>query len=286
MQLRKSERKRAKIKMALQGSAGSGKTMSSILISKGLTNNLEKVAIIDSEHGSSDLYSDLGNYNVLNLETPFTPEKYIKAIDICLNAGMECIVIDSLSHTWDELLDYHSKLPGNSFSNWSKITPRLNALINKILQSDVHFIVTMRTKQDYVLNQKDGKYIPEKVGLKSIMRDGVDFEFTIVLDIDSKNYAVSSKDRTNLFSGKSEFKITEETGRKILNWCNEPVSNKPISDRIQKCLSVSQLMELYKQNPQFQHSHKEQFMSKKQQLESLVKPQNFSSNGVSNHNAH
>ncbi|QCD61114.1 AAA family ATPase [Tenacibaculum maritimum] len=287
MQLRKSERKRAKIKMALQGSAGSGKTMSSILLSKGLTNNnLEKVAIIDSEHGSSDLYSNLGNYNVLNLKAPFTPEKYIKAIDICLDAGMECIVIDSLSHTWDELLDYHSKLPGNSFSNWSKITPRLNALINKILQSDVHFIVTMRTKQDYVLNQKDGKYIPEKVGLKSIMRDGVDFEFTIVLDIDSKNYAVSSKDRTNLFSGKSEFKITEKTGRHILDWCNEPINNKPVSDKIQECLSVSQLMKLYKESPQFQHSHKEQFMSKKQQLENLVKPQNFSSNGTSNHLAH
>ena len=280
MQLRKSARKRAKIKMALQGSAGSGKTMSSILISKGLTNNLEKVAIIDSEHGSSDLYSNLGNYNVLNLEAPFTPEKYSKAIDICLDAGMECIVIDSLSHTWDELLDYHSKLPGNSFSNWSKITPRLNALINKILQSDAHFIVTMRTKQDYVLNQKDGKYIPEKVGLKSIMRDGVDFEFTIVLDIDSKNYAVSSKDRTNLFSGKSEFKITEETGEKILNWCNEPANNKPISDRIQECLSVNKLMELYKQNPQFQQSHQEEFRTKKQQLESLINPQNFSSNGV------
>jgi hypothetical protein len=279
MNLRKSERKRAKIKMALQGSAGSGKTMSSILISKGLTNNLEKVAIIDSEHGSSDLYSHLGNYNVLNLEAPFTPEKYEKAIDICLEAGMECIVIDSLSHTWDELLDYHSKLPGNSFSNWSKITPRLNALINKILQSDVHFIVTMRTKQDYVLNQKDGKYVPEKVGLKAIMRDGVDFEFTIVLDIDSKNYAVSSKDRTNLFSGKSEFKITENTGRLILDWCNEPVNTKPITDRIQECLSISQLMDLYKQNPQFQYSHKDEFKSKKEQLEQLVNIENFSQNG-------
>ena len=136
MELRKSERKQAKIKMALQGPAGSGKSLSSLYISKGLTNNdLSKVAVIDSEAGSSDLYaSSVGGYNVIILEPPYTPEKYIEAIDICIEAGMQCIIVDSLSHTWEELLDFHSKLPGNSFTNWSKITPRLNALINKILQ--------------------------------------------------------------------------------------------------------------------------------------------------------
>ena len=116
MELSKSERKQAKIKMALQGSAGAGKTMSALLLAKGLTNdNLSKVAVIDTENGSSDLYAHLGNYNVLNMQPPYTPEKYIQAIDICLEAEMECIIIDSISHCWDELLDFHSKLPGNSF---------------------------------------------------------------------------------------------------------------------------------------------------------------------------
>ena len=221
MQLRQSERRQAKIKMALQGSAGSGKTFSSLLLAKGLTGgNLSKVAIIDTENGSADLYAHLGNYKVLSLEPPITPENYIKAIEVCESAGMEGIILDSLSHSWDELLDFHSKLAGNSFTNWAKITPRLNALINKVLQCNSHVIATMRTKQDYVLNDKDGKKVPEKVGLKSVMRDGVDYEFTLVFDVDIKHFAVSSKDRTGLFMGKPDFIISEDTGKQILEWCS------------------------------------------------------------------
>ena len=169
MQLKKSERSKAKIKMALQGPSGSGKSMSAILLAQGITNeNLSKVALIDTENGSGNLYAHLGGYNVLNLEAPHSPERYIEAIEVCEKAGMEVIIIDSISQSWEELLNYHSSLAGNSFTNWAKVTPRQNAFIDKILQADAHIIATMRTKQDYVLNQKDGKFIPEKVGLKAI----------------------------------------------------------------------------------------------------------------------
>ena len=221
MQLRQSERRQAKIKMALQGSAGSGKTYSSLLLAQGLTNgDFSKVAIIDTENGSADLYAHLGNYNVLSLQPPFTPQKYVEAIELCEKAGMEVIILDSISHCWDYLLDYHSSLAGNSFTNWAKIKPLEKLFIDKILQSNAHVIATMRTKQDYVLNQKDGKYIPEKVGLKSVQRDGLDYEFTLVFDLDIKHFAVSSKDRTGLFMGKPEFTISENTGKEILEWCN------------------------------------------------------------------
>ena len=182
MQLRQSERKQAKIKLAIQGCAGSGKTYSSLLLAYGITNQWRNIAIIDSENGSADLYAHLGQYNVLNLNNNYSPENYIEALEICEKAGMEVIIIDSLSQSWDFLLEYHSGLSGNSFTNWGKITPRQNALIQKILQSKAHVICTMRTKQDYVLNQKDGKFIPEKVGLKAVQRDGLDYEFTIVFD--------------------------------------------------------------------------------------------------------
>ena len=201
--LRVSLKKQAKIKMALQGCAGSGKTYSALLLAYGLTKDWSRIAVIDSENGSADLYANLGGYNVLPI-TDYSPETYIEAINVCENAGMEVIIIDSISHCWDFLLEYHAGLMGNSFVNWAKVTPRQNAFIQRILQSKCHVICTMRTKQDYVLNEKNGKMVPEKVGLKAVMRDGVDYEFTIVLDIDLKHHAVASKDRTGLFMGRPE----------------------------------------------------------------------------------
>ena len=221
MELRQSSKKQAKIKLALAGASGCGKTYSSLLLAYGMTNSWSKISIIDSEYGSADLYSHLGNYNVLNLKSPYTPENYIKAIEVCEQAGMEVIIIDSISHCWEYLLEIHSQMVGNSFTNWGKITPRLNAFTQKILTSNCHILSTLRTKQDYVLNEKNGKLIPEKVGLKTVMRDGIDYEFTVVLDIDMKHQAKASKDRTTLFMDKPEFIITPETGKAILNWCNE-----------------------------------------------------------------
>ena len=221
LNLRKSSKKQAKIKLALAGCAGSGKTYSSLLLAYGMTNNWNKIAIIDTENGSADLYSNLGNYNVLVLKSPYTPEDYIRAIEICEQAGMEVIIIDSISPLWEYLLEIHSQMQGNSFTNWGKITPRQNAFIQKILTSNCHIISTMRTKQDYVLNEKNGKLVPEKVGLKAVQRDNVDYEFTLVLDIDMKHFAKASKDRTGLFMDKPEFVISPDTGKAILNWCNE-----------------------------------------------------------------
>lgn len=292
MQLRQSERKKAKIKLALQGSAGSGKTYSSLLLAQGLTNgDFSKVAIIDTENGSADLYAHLGQYNVLTLAPPFTPENYIKAIEVCEKAGMEVIILDSISQSWEELLDYHSSLAGNSFTNWAKVTPRQNAFIDKILQCDSHVIATMRTKQDYVLNQKDGKFIPEKVGLKAVQRNDLDYEFTVVFDVDIKHFAVSSKDRTGLFMDKPEFKISMHTGKKILDWCNSgsvtdnPIvlSEKQVYEEIQKCNTTTELFALYAKYPQYQEKLKPDFEVKKALLIQLTNPQNFSTNGHKNH---
>lgn len=289
MLLRQSERKRAKIKMALQGASGTGKSIGSLLIAQGLTSgDLSKVAVIDSENGSADLYAHLGNYNVLTLTPPFTPENYIKAIEVCEQAGMEVIIMDSISHVWDELLDFHSKLAGNSFTNWSRVTPRQKAFVDKVLQANAHVIATMRTKQDYVLNQKDGKFIPEKVGLKAIQRDGLDYEFTLVFDVDIKHFAVSTKDRTGLFMGKPEFQINELTGKQILEWCNSGTpgiqsssNEQQIIQQIQYCNNIAELLALYKQYPEYQENLKPHYEEKKSLLIQLSNPKNYSANGYS-----
>ena len=288
MQLRQSERKRAKIKMALQGSAGSGKTMSALLLTSGLTNgDLSKVAVIDSENGSADLYAHLGQYNVLTLAPPFTPENYIKAIEVCEKAAMEVIIIDSISQSWEELLDYHSSLAGNSFTNWAKVTPRQNAFIDKILQADAHIIATMRTKQDYVLNQKDGKFIPEKVGLKAVQRNDLDYEFTLVFDVDIKHYAVSSKDRTGLFMGKPEFIITTNTGKKILEWCNSGTNLQDAREKIKGAKTLDELKVLYGQYSNWRELLEYDFKLQKDTINSkelLLNPKAFSTNGSTTHN--
>jgi len=283
MNLRQSTRSNAKMKMALQAPSGAGKTFSALLLAKGLTNdNFSKVAIIDTENGSADLYAHLGSYNVLSMSPPFTPEKYIEAIDICLKGGMEVIICDSISHCWDYLLEYHSSMPGNSFTNWGKITPMQNNFINKILQSDAHFIATIRTKQDYVLNNKNGKMVPEKVGLKAIQRDGVDYEFTLVFDININHLAVCSKDRTGMFADRPEFTISAGTGRKIKDWCNSGTDLEEVKNQIKSCGTLEQLRILYTTHIAHKDSLIKEFQSqqevlKNQQISNINK---FSQNGA------
>lgn len=243
MNIRKAERKQAKIKMAIQGPAGSGKTFSSLLLGRGLLSSLDKVCVIDTENGSSDLYAHLGCYSTIPISSPYTPEKYIEAITLAESEGMEVIIIDSLSHSWEYLIDFHAGLMGNSFTNWAKVTPRHNALMARILSSKSHIIATLRVKQDYVLTDKNGKLVPEKVGLKAIQRDGVDYEFTLVFDLNIRHLATCSKDRTGLFMDCPEFKIDVSTGESIRKWCSED-----LVQRIKDAKSLKELMELYKIN--------------------------------------
>jgi len=268
MKLQTAARRRAKIKMALQGPSGSGKTFSSLLIANGLCQDWSKIAVIDTENHSAELYSHLGQYNVISLDAPFTPERYISAIEVCEKAGMEVIIIDSVTHEWENLIDFHSSLQGNSFTNWGKITPRHNAFVQKLLQSQAHIICTIRTKQDYVLTDKNGKLVPEKVGLKSVQRDGLEYEFTLVFDLDIKNNATASKDRTGLFFGKPEHKLSSETGSIIKNWCenNDSTPAVDIIAQINACKSLPELIELYQQNPKYQQSHRTDSEQRKRKL--------------------
>ncbi len=292
MLLERAERKRAKIKMALQGPSGSGKTMSALLLSFGLCGDWSKVAVIDTENHSAELYSHLGTYNVVNIAAPYTPEKYQQAIKLCEQSGIEVIIIDSISHEWDGsggILDIHTNMTGNSFTNWGKLTPRHNAFIQSMLQSSCHIIGTIRSKQDYVLQEKNGKMVPEKVGLKGVTRDGMDYEFTVVLDIDIKHNAIPNKDRTGLFVNQPEFKISVDTGKQILQWCNSgtPPTNiqNGIEQRINKCTSIDELIELFKeQSKEVQEQHQSAFTRRRNEIANpitiITKPQ---LNGSTNH---
>jgi hypothetical protein len=161
MQLQTAQRKRAKIKLGLQGPSGSGKTYSSLLIAYGLCNDWSKIAVIDTENHSADLYAHLGSYNTISLSAPFTPERYIQAIEVCEKAGMEVIIIDSITHEWENLLDHHASLQGNSFTNWGKITPRHNDFVQRILQSPCHIIDRLSTFDEFLEDERVHQLLAE-----------------------------------------------------------------------------------------------------------------------------
>jgi hypothetical protein len=255
--------------MGLQGPSGSGKTMGALLIAFGLTGDWSKVAVIDTENNSADLYAHLGNYYVLNLNAPFSPERYIEAIGICEASDIEVIIVDSISHEWEGsggILETHSNMTGNSFTNWGKLTPRHNQFINVLLSSKCHIISTIRSKQDYVLAEKNGKMVPEKIGLKGVQREGMDYELTLVLEIDIKQNASATKDRTGLFMNKPEFRISSDIGEKILSWCKNGINATAVQKLIKKSKDVKTLREIFNSYPEFQVLLNEDFQTKKKQL--------------------
>ncbi len=229
---RPAKRSKAKLRLALTGPAGSGKTASALLIARGLTDSWEKIGLVDTEAGSGELYTGskmgdatIGSYNVLPLDAPYTPQRYIDAIKMAEDAGLSVVILDSLSHAWEGeggVLEMHdlatmASKSQNSYFAWRDVTPQHKALIDKILTSKIHVIATMRTKTEYVLGEKN---TPHKVGLAPIQRAGTDYEFGVVFEISQQHVAIATKDRTNLFDGL-KFKPTIETGEMLLRWLEE-----------------------------------------------------------------
>lgn len=245
--LRKAARQKAKIRLGLSAVSGGGKTMSALLIAYGLVGDWTKIALIDTESGSGDLYAHLGGYNVLPLEAPFSPERYIDAIKDCENAGMECIIIDSITHEWDGkggCLEIVEQL-GGKYQNWAQVTPRHQSFIDAILQSKAHVITTVRRKQDYEMSKDaNGKIKVEKAGLKEVTREGFEYELTANLEIDIRHNATASKDRTGLFMGKPAFIPSIETGKMIAEWCDTGIDiQAEVSEKIRQLANVATIEE-------------------------------------------
>jgi AAA domain len=225
-------RKRVFLKLGITGPTGSVKTFSANLMAAGLADG-GKVAVLDTENKSASLYADLFKFDVLDISPPFTESKFIDGINAAVSEGYAVLILDSFSHSWQGILDYKATLDargGNSYVNWNKAGAKFNEVLAAILQSKIHIIACMRSKMDYILEPDvRGKMVPRKVGLAPIMRDGIEYEFTTVFDGDLEHFVTVSKDRTGLFVDQ-RFQITEETGRKLLEWlssASEMVADTP-----------------------------------------------------------
>lgn len=217
----KAKKEKIWTKILLGGSSGSGKTYSALRLATGLAKKCGSgIAAIDTEAGRIRYYANEFDFSDMQLTEPFTPEKYIEAINDAVDSGFKVLIIDSISHEWNYCVDIHDKMPGNSWTNWSKVTPRHDAFMEKILQAPIHIIATVRGKDEYVLEEKNGKQTPKKVGLGFKQRDGVEYNYTATFNIAQDTHiAEATKDNTHIFEGRYEV-LTEKDGEALYDWAN------------------------------------------------------------------
>jgi hypothetical protein len=295
MLIEKAARRQVKLRLNISSPSGFGKTYGALLLAFGISEDWNKICVIDTENNSSSLYSHLGPFNVISLTPPFTPDRYRRAIQMAEEAGMEVIIIDSVTHIWKGqggLLEYQNSL-GGRYQDWAKATPLYQQWLNTILQSSCHVITTCRKKQAYNIITEGNKTKVEKAGLDDEIRDGYEYEMTLAIEITNDQHMVkASKDRTGLFTGKPAFIITPETGKLIAEWCNEGIPTIPeqsdFTKRIEACTDLKSLSRLYILHPEHQQTYHTHFTKRKKELLSepvtgsdIITTQNYSLNGHS-----
>lgn len=225
LQFKKAERSAVKLKGAIQGPSGSGKTDGALSLARQIVGPAGRIALADTENGSAALYSDRYDFDTINISPPYLSTKFNEAINAAAEAGYDILVIDSISHEWDgeggilsrkEAADARG---GNQWTNWRPFTKEHGEFTAKILSAPIHIIATMRSKQDYVLEENaKGKSAPKKVGMKAVQREGAEYEFTFNLDVQMDHRAKASKDRTGLFGDGLWDLRDPKTGKMLVDW--------------------------------------------------------------------
>lgn len=214
----------AKLRLAITGPSGAGKTYTALAIATAMS---DKVAVVDTEHGSASKYADLFGFDVVNFDPPFHPDRFCKAIEEAASAGYGVVILDSLTHAWTGtggLLEEVDKIAArsnskNSFMAWKEGTPIYNRMVETIVQSKIHVIATMRSKTEYAMEVNErGKQTPVKKGMAAIQRDGFEYEFDVVLDMNIENAAIVSKSRCPQLSGEVIAKPGANVAKVLVSW--------------------------------------------------------------------
>jgi hypothetical protein len=251
MTFKKAVRNQTRLRLALTGPSGAGKTYSALLLARGLGG---KIALIDTERASASLYADAISFDTMDLHPPYSPERFVQAIEEAEQGGYDVLIIDSITHEWSgiggclELVDGVAKAryKGNSWSAWNEITPRHRAFLDRMMSCDMHIIATMRSKTETAQIDDNGRKKVVKLGMKPEQREGAEYEFSIVLDIvHDGHYATASKDRTGLFANVDPKPISEETGKVILGWLNSAQPHPVVQTRDEPTAPPRELGEEY-----------------------------------------
>jgi hypothetical protein len=231
---KKAEKKKVYLKLGIQGPSGGGKTYGALSMATGFGG---KIALIDTERGSSSLYADKFSFDMAHMEPPFTTEAYLDALNGAVAAKYEWLIIDSISHAWagqgglleqKEAIDARGR--GNSYTNWATITKKQNQFIEALMQAPINIICCFRSKTEYIMQDQNGKQVPKKVGLAAVQRDGFEYELDVLFELALDNSYEAEKDRTGLFKGRVGGKLTEKTGQVLKDWLHNS-SNNQIPDK-------------------------------------------------------
>lgn len=236
----KATKTKAKLRLALAGPAGSGKTFTALKLAEVIAEG-GKVAVIDTENGSASKYADLFDFDCadLTVATGFSPERYLDLLRGAEDDGYAVIIIDSLSHEWAgrdgilEAVDQEAtRVSGNKFVAWGKVTPRHDKLVRAIVESSAHVICTLRAKMEYVQEKNDrGRTEIRAVGMKPIQRDELEYEFDVYGLLDQDNNLVIRKSRCPALSGAVINKPDDDTARTLMAWLGNGAEPAPTCDK-------------------------------------------------------
>jgi DNA polymerase III delta prime subunit len=241
MTFQKATKKGSKLRMALEGPPGSGKTYTALRVGRGLVGTKGRIAVVDTERGSASKYSDDFDFDVVELDA-FAPQTFVECIQAAAAEGYDLLVIDSLSHAWmgtDGMLEQVDKAAkrkqsGNTFSAWKDVNPQERGLWDAMLGCPMHLITTLRTKSDYVIEEQDrgGRKIqvPKKIGLAPVQREGLEYEFDIVARMDAEQTLTVEKTRCKHLTGYVETKPGEKMAIILAAWLDgaSPAEPRPL----------------------------------------------------------
>jgi len=239
LNIQKAVRENIWVKLALMAPSGGGKTYSALRVATGMVEALKElgedyeILLLNTEAARGKYYANEFEYDILDVESPHNPEKYVDLIsDIAELDTNYIVILDSSSHEWTGkggCLELHA-LAGGTFQAWGKVTPRHNKFLEAIADSQLHIIATMRGKDQYEIEKSEtGKTNVKKLGVGSKQREGFEYEFTATFAIDQQsNMAVAQKDNTHLFEDEGTTLLTEKHGKNLIEWANSGEGYTPI----------------------------------------------------------
>ena len=265
---KKAEKKQGKLRLAIFGPSGAGKTYSALRIASGMGG---KIAVIDTERGSASKYASIFKFDTAMPEKP-TVESFCEYINGA-SGNYDILITDSLSHAWTELLEEidhiaKAKYRGNTWSAWSEGGPIQRKLINTILNFPGHIIATMRSKTEWQTekDEKTGKSRPVRIGLTPEQGKGIEYEFDMLIEINPDHIATVLKDRTSKYQDKILDKPGEEFGKSLIDWLNEGVSVDTVRKQLEKAKTMEDLKVLWSSYPEFHSEIKDLFTKKKEDI--------------------